>query len=173
MRRAVLFAVLVALAATAGCAKRRDRQLASTFDEARLATRRGELDGARALAERGASLATPDSAWAWKFRFMRGEILLLQHQPSEVLPLTSASLPADAAFTPLRARQKYLEALVQRSQNRFADAVATLGAARAIATDDRDVQLDIAWLDGQLRMRLGQWPEAETRLNAVVATAAQ
>lgn len=173
MKRAVLLVVLVALTATSGCASRRDRQLTSTFDEAKLATRRGELDNARALAERGVSLAAPDSPWAWRFRFIRGEILLLQHQPSEVVPLISVSLPAAAAFTPLRARQKYLEALVQRSQNRFADALATLAVARGIATDDGDAQFDIAWLDGQLRMRLGQWPEAETRLNAVVATAAE
>lgn len=172
MKRAAVLVVLVALAA-AGCAERRNRQLASTFDETKLATRRGELDGARALAERGVSLAPPDSPWAWKFRLLRGEILLLQHQQSELPPLVSAPLPAGAAYAPIRARQKYLAALVRRSQNRFADALSTLAAARETAVDDRDLQLDIAWLDGQLRMRLGQWPEAEARLNAVVATAAQ
>ena len=55
--------------------------------------RRGELVEARTLAERGLSLAPPDSEWAWTFRLFRGEILLLQHQPSEVLPLVSARCP--------------------------------------------------------------------------------
>ena len=89
-----------------------------------------------------------------------------------VLPLISAPLPDGPAFHPLRARQKYLEALVQRIQNRFAEALVTLDTARRLAPDARDVQFDIAWLDGQLRMRLGQWSEAETRLNAFIATAA-
>src|SRR6185295_18007676 len=169
MKRVV---VLVWILAASGCAGNQERRLASQYDEARLAARRDDLTGARAIVDRGVSLAPPDSPWWWTFRLLRGEILLLQRQPSEVSSLVSATLPAGAAFDPLRARQKYLEALVQRSQNRFADALATLDTARGLAPDARDVQFDIAWLDGQLRMRLGQWSEAEKRLNAFIATAA-
>src|SRR5262249_35037568 len=151
-----------------GCARSPERRLASTFDEARLAMRRGELTQARGIAERGIALVSPDSAWAWTFRFLDGEVLLLQHKLSEVLPLVTAQLPAGPAFDPLRARQKYLAALVQRSQNHFTDGLATLETGRGLAPDARDVQFDIAWLDGQLRMRLGQWSEAETRLNAFI-----
>jgi CHAT domain-containing protein len=169
MKRVALFLSLVAVCA---CADNPQRRLASTFDESKLSLQRGELAEARARAERGMALANPGSTWDWTFRFLRGEILLLQHQPAEVLPLVSTPLPDGPAFDPLRARQKYLAALVQRSQNRFADALATLDAARRIAPDAREVQLDIAWLDGQLRMRLGKWTEAESRLNDVVVRAA-
>jgi CHAT domain-containing protein/tetratricopeptide (TPR) repeat protein len=168
MRRAVL---LVVLLVACGCARNRERQLASTFDQAKLAARRGELTEARAIADRGVALSPPESEWAWSFRLLRGEVLLLQHQPAEVLPLISAALPAAPAFAPLRARQKFLEALVQRSDNRFADALATLETARQLAPDARDVQFDIAWLDGQLRMRLGQWTEADTRLSSFIRRA--
>ena len=168
MKRAVL---LVALLAASGCEGNRDRQLASTFDEARLAARRGELSEARTLAERGLARAQPDSEWDWTFRFLRGEILLLQHQTPEVAPLVSAAVPASPGFDRFRARQKFLEALVQRSENRFADALATLETARQLAPDAGDVQFDIDWLDGQLRMRLGRWSEAETRLAAFIARA--
>jgi len=168
MKRAVL---LVALLAASGCEGNRDRQLASTFDEARLAARRGELSEARTLAERGLARAQPDSEWDWTFRFLRGEILLLQHQTPEVAPLVSAAVPASPRFDRFRARQKFLEALVQRSENRFADALATLETARQLAPDAGDVQFDIDWLDGQLRMRLGRWSEAETRLAAFIARA--
>ena len=163
---------LVWLLVTYGCAANPEQQLASTFDEARLATRRDQLIQARTIAERGVALARHDSEWAWTFRLLRGEILLLQRQPAEVVPLLSAPLPTGPTFNQLRARQKYLEALVQRSQNRFADALVTLETARRLAPDARDVQFDITWLDGQLRMRLGQWSEAETRLNAFIAAAA-
>ena len=169
MKRVALFLTLAAVCACAGNAERR---LASTFEDAKLSMQRGELADARTRTERGVALAKPGSAWDWTFRFLRGEILLLQHQPSEVVPLVGAPLPEGPAFEALRARQKYLEALVQRSQNRFADAIATLDAARRMAPDAREVQLDIAWLDGQLRMRLGKWAEAESRLNDVVARAA-
>ena len=165
-------ALLLWLLVACGCARNPERQLAATFDEARLAARRGELTQARTIAERGIALAQPDSQWAWTFRLLRGEILLLQRQPAEVVPLVSAALPAEAAFNHLRARQKYLQALVQRNQNHFADALATVETARHLAPDARDVQFDIAWLDGQLRMRLGQWSEAETRLTAFIAEAA-
>ena len=169
MKRVVLFLALVAACA---CAGNSERRLTTTFEDAKLSLQRGELAEARAVAERGLALTTPDSTWAWRFRFLRGEILLLQHQPTEVLPLVGAPLPEGPAFDPLRARQKYLEALVQRSQNRFVEALATLEAARRIAPDVRDVQLDVAWLDGQLSMRLGKWADAESTLNDVVAKAA-
>jgi CHAT domain-containing protein/tetratricopeptide (TPR) repeat protein len=169
MNRVVLLAALVL---ACGCARDPERRLASTFDEARLAARRGELNDARAIADRGLAMAPPASEWDWSFRLLRGEILLLQRQPSEVVPLIRASLPDGPAFGPLRARQKFLEALLQRSQNHFADALTTLEAARQLAPDARDVQFDIGWLDGQLRMRLGQWTDAETRLNAFIARAA-
>ena len=37
---------------------------------------------------------------------------------------------------------------------------------------DSDVQLEIALLEGQARLRMGQWADAEQRLNAAVSTAA-
>ena len=155
-----------------GCARNAERELSSLFDEARIAVRRGELAAAKALADRGVAKAAPETTWSWTFRLLRGEIALLQHDPSEATALVTASLPADPAFNPLRARQKFLAALVQRSEGRFESALDTLEMARGLAPDARDVQFDVAWLDGQLRMRLGRWSEAESRLNAVAASAA-
>ncbi|HKB13865.1 MAG TPA: CHAT domain-containing tetratricopeptide repeat protein [Vicinamibacterales bacterium] len=164
--------VLVLLLIPTGCSWRTERRLASLFDEATFATRSDELSRAKTIAERGAALSRPDSEWLWKFRLLRGEVLLLQRQPGELPALVSATLPPGPAFDPLRARQLYVAALLQRSQNRFADALATLERARPLASRARDVRFDIARLDGQLRMRLGQWADAEARLNAFVAEAA-
>jgi CHAT domain-containing protein len=154
------------------CAADNDRRLASTFEASKTAVRRGELADARALAERGLSLARSESPWAWTFRFFRGEILLLQRQPSEVLPLVKTALPAGTAFDEVRARQKYLEARLQLTENHLPEALATLETARRLAPGARDVQFEIAWFDGQIRMRLGKWAEAESRLTEVVAEAA-
>ena len=118
------------------------------------------------------ALASPDSEWSWTFRLLRGEILVLQRQFAEVEALIAAPLPPAASYSPLRARQKFVEAMLQRSRNQIAAALATLETARRLAPDAADVQFDIAWLDGQLRMRVGQWSEAERRLNAVAVRAA-
>src|SRR4029079_7748885 len=123
MTRAVF---LVCLLATAACAVNPERPLASIYDEARLAARRDDLIQARTIADRGVALAPQDSEWAWTFRLLRGEILLQQRDPAHALSLIAATLPQGHTFDRLRARQKYLQALVQRSQNRFADALATL-----------------------------------------------
>ena len=171
-RSAAMATWLVAVMCVAACARDSEESLSSTFTAARSAVRRGELAEARTLAERGLSLAPPDSKWAWTFRLYRGEILLLQHQPDELPALVKAPIPAGADFDAVRARQKFLEARLQLTQNQLAEALATLEAAQRLAPQARDLQLDIAWLDGQLRMRRGKWAEGESRLNAVVAEAA-
>jgi CHAT domain-containing protein len=166
-----LAVAIAVLTVAASCTVDKDRQLASTFEASKIAVRRGELAEARTLADRGLSLAQPDSEWAWTFRLYRGEILLLQHQPSEVTSLVTATLPAATTFDPIRARQKYLQARLQLTQNKLPDALATLETARHIAPAARDIQFEIAWIDGQIRMRLGKWAEGESRLNDVVAQA--
>src|SRR5262245_6050811 len=171
MRRAALVTVLAAIVACS-CAIDSDKRLASTFDAAKAAVRRGELAEARALAERGVALAQAGSPWAWTFRLYRGEILLLQHQPEEVLSLVREDVPAGAAFDPVRARQKYLEARLQLTQNRLTDALASLEAARRGGGATPEQRFEIEWFDGQLRMRLGKWAEGESRLTEVVAQAA-
>src|SRR6186997_2864075 len=111
MTRAVTLALM--LVVVGACARTYDNEqrLRSTFDASKAAVRRGELDEARTLADRGLSLAQPDTEWAWTFRLFGGEILLLQHQqPSEALPLVNAAVPSGTAFDGVRARQKYLEA---------------------------------------------------------------
>lgn len=169
MKRAAVLTILVVACA---CAPDEERRLTATFDASRAAVRRGELAEARTLAERGESLAPRDSEWAWTFRLYRGEILLLQHEPAGVATLVAAVPPAGTAFDAVRARQKYLEARLQLTQNRLNDALVSLQTARDLADGRRELDLDIAWLDGQMRMRLGKWSEGESRLNEVVTRAA-
>ena len=168
----VAVVVLVLLVASS-CSGDSERRLASTFDASKAALRRGELVEARALAERGLSLTRPDSEWA-----LDVSALSRRDSPPAATAVGGAAAgrarrcPAARRSTELRARQKFLEARLQLTQNRFADALATLEAARHVAPGARDIQFDIAWLDGQIRMRLGKWSEAESRLNDVIARAA-
>ena len=172
MKRLVVACVLPVLVVAWCCGADNEQRLAATFDASRTAVRRGELVEALALTDRGLALAPPDSPWAWTFRLFRGEILLLQHQPSEVQPLVAAVVPDGPAFDEVRARQKYLEARLQVAQNHLPDALATLEAARRAAPAAHDIQFEIAWIDGQIRMRLGKWADAESRLSESIAKAA-
>jgi CHAT domain-containing protein/Tfp pilus assembly protein PilF len=165
-------AVLALLVVAGACAAGNERRLAATFEESKAAVRRGELAQARALAERGESLAPRDSEWAWTFRLYRGEILLLQHEPVGVESLVTSRPPADAAFDAVRGRQKYLEARLQLTQNHLNDALTSLQAAHQLAKAAHDLELDITWLDGQIRLRLGKWSDGESRLNEVIERAA-
>jgi CHAT domain-containing protein len=166
-------ALLIALLLACACARGGERELQQTFDEARQAVRRGEFEPAQKLAERGIALAPADSAWAWTFRLYRGEVLVHRRHLDEVTPLLTAPLPEGAAFDPLRARRKYLAALVHVSQNAMPKALTALGEARALAPEGSDVRLEIELLEGQVKLRLAQWAAAEQTLNTAVARAAQ
>ena len=88
------------------------------------------------------------------------------------MPLVTAEVPAGEQFDVVRARQKYLNARVLLTQNRLVDALTALETARRDAGDSNDIRFDINWLDGQIKMRLGKWGEAESRLNEVITQAA-
>src|SRR6266850_6414246 len=132
--------VVAVLLVGCSCALDRERRLAATFEESKAAVRRGALSEALTLADRGLSQARADSTWAWTFRLHRGEILLLQHQPGEVAPLVKAALPDGAAFDEVRARQKFLEARLQLTENHLPEALVTLERAHHLAPEARDIQ---------------------------------
>src|SRR4051812_30478780 len=170
MKRFVLAAL--ALLVAGACARNSESQLGATLDEARQALRRGDFSQAQGLAERGLAASPPESVWAWTFRLYRGEVLLQRQQPAEVLPLSTVPIPAGAAFDPVRARQKYLSALLQLSRNNLPGTLQALTEARQLAPDGSDLQLEIELLEGQAKLRMGQWAAAEQALNAAVAKAA-
>ncbi len=134
---------------------------------------RGDLASALDTAKRGLTLteSTPESEAAWQLRLLRAEILLTKPDLSQALPILNQAMPEAPAFAALRARQKYLVARSQVVQGRLADALTTLDEAGRLAGDDRELHLEAEILGGQVRMRLGKWTEAETRLTDSVSEA--
>ena len=163
----------VALLAAVACTQDHERRLAATFHEARQALRRGEFEKAQSIAERGLASAPSDSVWAWQFRLYRGEILVQRKQFAEVEPVLNASIPPGPAFDVLRARQKYVAALVLLNQGSAnpGDALKTLGDATRLVPADSDLLLEIGLQEGQARFRLKRPAEAEQTFNAVIRTA--
>jgi CHAT domain-containing protein/Tfp pilus assembly protein PilF len=165
-------ACALTLLATCACTDRSPARFEQIQREATNDLRRGELIAAQSLAERGIALADSQtgSSWAWTFRLLRAESLILQLKQVEAAQDLADSLPAPKEFDWLRARQKYLLARVQIDQGRLPQALETVAEGRR-ASSLRDVRLDLDVLDGQIRLRLGRRAEAESLLDAVVAEA--
>jgi outer membrane PBP1 activator LpoA protein len=116
-------------------------ELRRTFDAANLAFLRGELTDAQAVAERGLAQAGPqaDSEWSWRFRMLRGDILISERNLSEVRALVHATLPPTVSDS-LRAKQTFLEARVMLVDRRLDDALRLAKRVGEIAPRDRQLR---------------------------------
>jgi CHAT domain-containing protein len=171
MRR---IAVAIALIFTCACAGRSQQRIDRTFAAAQQALRRGALTDAGTLADQGLGLTRgePDSQQAWKFRLLRAEIDIARLKFEGALPFLSAPLPGGREFDALRARQKYLEAKILVARRQLPSALDALDKALQLAPPEDNLRLDVEVVGGQVRLQLERWAEAESRLNAVVAAAA-
>src|SRR5215467_14593320 len=136
-------ALILALVVLSSCHRGpSNADLQRTFDAADLAFRRGQFTEAQTLSERGIASAGPqgDSVWSWRFRLLRGDVLISERNFGEVRPLTHAELPAGAAFDSVRAQQALLDARLNLIADRRLDD-ALLLAKRAGEIAPRDLQI--------------------------------
>jgi CHAT domain-containing protein/Tfp pilus assembly protein PilF len=146
-----------------------------TFKAANLAFQRGELTDAQALAEQGITKAGAgrDSEWSWRFRLLRGDILISQRNLTEVRPLVHATLPAADSFDSLRGRQAFLDARIMLADRRFDDALSLAKRVGEIAPRDLDLRFDAEPLVGQILFQTGRWDEGEALLTDTVRAASE
>src|SRR5215467_3532018 len=149
--------------------------LRRTFDAANLAFLQGELTEARALADRGIALAGPHqhSEWTWRFRLLRGDILISERNLTEVRELVQATLPPGASFDSLRARQTFLEARVLLADRHFNDALSLARRSAEIAPRDQQLRFDTDPLVGQILFQTGHWDDGEAVLTGTVRAASE
>src|SRR5215471_20804566 len=109
MRWAAAFLILC------GCSWKPQERLDLLFDSARDNLYTGELDRAQREAERGLQLAVQrhEPVFAWRFRLLRGQILLNSKRAEEVLRQLAEPLPAEPRFAALAARKLMLEGQAQ------------------------------------------------------------
>ncbi len=162
----------IAVVAALGCAGV-DAQVDRILADAQVELRRGQLAAAREFVDRGEHLtrAKPDSLAAWKVRLLKTEVAIAGLEFAEALKHLEAAVPPGESFTLVRARQQYHQAQVQLARGQLQPALTSLDDARAIAGGDPDLLLDIEVLGSQARLRLGQWDDAEQRLNGVLKAA--
>jgi len=171
----LLIALALVIAATAGCARRVEDRAPALIDSAVAALRRGDLAAADVFVGQGEALtrAQPDGDWAWRFRFLRADVLLSRREPAEAARAADGSLPPESPVLPeLRARQQYLRARLEYSQGHLAKALEIADAATRDAPAGTELKLEIDGFAGQLGLQLGRWAESESRLDAVISAAA-
>jgi CHAT domain-containing protein len=152
-----------------------DADLQRTFDAANLAFRRGELTEAQALSERGVTNAGPqgDSVWSWRFRLLRGDILISQQNLGEVRALTHAAVPPGASFDSLRAQQALLDARLMIADRRLDDALSLAKRVGEIAPQDRQLKFYADMHVGQILFQKGRWDEGEALLTGTARAASE
>ena len=167
------FAAFCAILATCSCVDRTERLLHRSDGDVQLALRDGDLERAQKITDRVLTDSTlgENSVWIWRFRLFRAEILLARADVPATLAILDAQLPTSRDFDALRARQRYLLAKTRVQRGALNEALALLETTPALVGTEQGLRLDIEVLGGQIGLRLGQWDEAQARLQAVVVEA--
>jgi tetratricopeptide (TPR) repeat protein len=172
--RGALAALPLALALTTACARRVEERAPALFESATAALRRGDIARAESDLRLGEQLthAEPASEWAWRFRFLEGDVVLARRE----LDLAAKLADADGAIPmpdvpELRARRQYLLARIQYVQSHLPRAFEVASIALPDAPPNSELKLEIDGFLGQVGLQLGKWAESEARLDGVVSAA--
>jgi CHAT domain-containing protein len=175
VNRRFLIAPALVVLTVAGCAPRIEDRAPALIDSAVTALRRGDLAAADAFVKQGEALTRdqPESEWAWRFRFLRADVQLSRRESADAARTADAPLPSASPVLPeLRARQQYLRARLEYSQGHLAKALEIADAALRDAPAGTELNLEIDGFAAQLGLQLGRWAESESRLDAVISSAA-
>lgn len=165
LRRALaLAAVVAALASCAPSAADLDR----AFAEAQSELRRGRIDEALALAERGAERAqeAENDLAAWRFRLLAADARLTRLEFPAAMAILDIEPPSGPEFDPLRGRRLHLLARAKVAQGQLAAAQPLVAEAMPLAAGDPALLLDLELLQSQLLYRSGKAGDADALLAA-------
>jgi CHAT domain-containing protein len=174
IRCVLAFALIAAATWSTACSSERHRQ--ELFDSASAALQRGELAGARTLAEQGiGENAGRSDVWTWKFKLLRAEALLASGQPGDVQPLITEAIPDTPGLAWAHTRRKYIEGRLAVVRGQLPEAARLLQDAVQLAERNAapDVRMDAEVLLGQVLLRLGRDGDADVLLNGVVDRASR
>lgn len=168
MIRAALSGLLIV--SIAACSSRPDDDLRKRYDSTTAQLWRGELNDAAAGARTGAELAVRESlsSWAWRFKLLSAEILLVSRSLPDAEALLNESPPSDDGW--IVAKHRFLQGQLAFLRGKPSEAVLVLDDAMRMAeqASATDVRLDIGPMKGQALIAQRRWDEAEQTLEATV-----
>jgi len=127
----LVLALCTAFVGTFGCSSRLNPQ--KTFDHAQQLLVRGNLPSAETEAHTAYErLSSNDQEWAWKFRLLDAEILVVQGHSEDARSTLNATLPQRFASSDLAIKQKLLLGSAYIPLGRLADAEQNLRSAQEL-----------------------------------------
>jgi CHAT domain-containing protein len=164
-----LFLVL----ALAGCGRTSRPSAETLYQEAYNLLRSEHYQEASKKTEAGLQRAPPGSAWYWKFRLLKAEILLANRQIPEALAALQFQLPAGPQWTAELARYRLRQGDAASFQGNYPEAESRLAEAQKLAAS-----VNAAGLLAEIELRQGavavvreRPAEAESELQEVRAYA--
>jgi CHAT domain-containing protein/tetratricopeptide (TPR) repeat protein len=160
--------VLLLLLLLAACVRRPASDPDLIFRQATLLRQQGDLQQALTLADRGlAQFANhTNSAWYWKFRLLKVEVLLTQGNVSEASKLLQERVPGPADTPELQARVLLDRGLTEYWSSQYARAAQLLRQSLQIAEAHNlgPLVTEIKWRRGMVLARLGDAAGSEADL---------
>jgi CHAT domain-containing protein/predicted negative regulator of RcsB-dependent stress response len=164
-----LFLVL----ALAGCGRTNRPSAETLYQEAYNLLRSEHYQEASSKTEAGLKRALPGSAWYWKLRLLKAEILLAKRQFPEALTALEFQLPEGPQWTAELARYRLRQGDAAYFQHNYPEADSRLKEAQKLAESVHapGLMAEIEFRQGSVAVRTEHFVEAESKFQDVRAYA--
>jgi CHAT domain-containing protein/tetratricopeptide (TPR) repeat protein len=133
------------------------------------------LEGAlRAASDARRTYENKNIEWAWRFRVLQAQILVLKGSYKDALALLDENIPSAFGHTDLAARRKMVQGLAHDYTQQFDDAEKDLDEAdRLLDSSDPELQGEVARARGTLEGDLKNYQAADAALHRALLIARQ
>jgi CHAT domain-containing protein/tetratricopeptide (TPR) repeat protein len=133
------------------------------------------LEGAlRAASDARRTYENKNIEWAWRFRVLQAQILVLKGSYKDALTLLDENIPSAFGHTDLAARRKMVQGLAHDYTQQFDDAEKDLDEAdRLLDSSDPELQGEVARARGTLEGDLKNYQAADAALHRALLIARQ
>jgi len=165
--------ILLLVSAAGGC--RSAPAPSQTFDSVIQKTQSGDLEGAQRDADNAQhKYENKNVEWAWRFRVLKAQILVMRGSYKDSLALLKENVPAAFAHTDLAARRKMVQGLGNEYLEHFDESAADLSEAEQIADSSHpQLQGEIARALGTLEADRKNYDAADAALHRGLLVARQ
>jgi CHAT domain-containing protein len=166
------FALLLIIAIS-GCGRARIESPSAAYQEARNLLRTERYEAALAKTEATVKHTGPESAWHWKLRLLKAEILLAKREAKQAQAVLAFQFPAGNTGKEELARQRLCQGQAAYLLQNYAEAEQRLNEARALAENIPALLAETELRQGSLWARNGSIDAAEPKFRKVLQFAQQ